>query len=58
MTITLTKKQYELLCECIRYRAADNEMEYNEAVKRGMNTAYYYDIDNRISELKSIIYGN
>ena len=36
----LTKEQYELLCECIRYRAADNSAERQTAVKLKLSTAY------------------
>lgn len=52
----LTKQQYDLLCECIRYRSADNQKERCDAVRDGKFTGWYDDIDNRLSELKAIIY--
>lgn len=52
----LTKKQYELLCECIRYRCADNDKERSEAMAAGKFTAWYDDMSNQLSELKSLIY--
>lgn len=55
-TLYLTKKQYELLCECIRYRIADNQMEKAEATKKGLLTAWYDATAADLEELKTIIY--
>ena len=52
----LTQEQYNLLCECVRYRCADNVMERAEARKRGMFTGWYDDMDKQFAELKTIIY--
>lgn len=52
----LTRRQYELLCECIRYRSADNSRERVEAVARGTSASWYNDVENRINELKRLIY--
>lgn len=53
---SLTKEQYDLLCECIRYRAADNDKERNDATCRGFNSAYYDNLAGRLSELKTLLY--
>lgn len=53
---TLTKEQYELLCECIRYRAADNSSERQTAVKLKLSTAYYDNMAARLNELKKAVY--
>ena len=52
----LTKQQYDLLCECIRYRCADNDQERAAAVSRGMLTGWYDDLGKQLSELKTLIY--
>lgn len=52
----LTKAQYDLLCECIRYRCADNSMEREEALRRHQSTAWYDDMAKQLTELKSLIY--
>lgn len=52
----LTKKQYDLLCECIRYRAADNSKERADAMKHSQFTGWYDDMEKQLSELKSLIY--
>ena len=52
----LTRKQYDLLCECIRYRCADNSKERADAMKHGQFTGWYDDIEKQLSELKSLIY--
>ena len=52
----LTRKQYDLLCECIRYRSADNSKERAEAEQHGQFTAWYDDLAKQLSELKSLIY--
>lgn len=52
----LTRKQYDLLCECIRYRCADNSRERTEAEKRRQFTAWYEDMEERLKELKELIY--
>lgn len=52
----LTKEQYDLLCECIRYRAADNDKERQDAASRGIKSAYYDNLDERLSELKTRLY--
>lgn len=52
----LTKEQYELLCECIRYRAADNSAERQTAVKLKLSTAYYDDMAARLNDLKTAVY--
>lgn len=50
----ITKEQYELLCECIRYRCADNTKERMDAEQRGLSTAYYDTMEKRLKELKAI----
>lgn len=50
----LTKEQYELLCECIRYRIADNEKERATALLKGLSGAWYDIMANRLKELKEI----
>lgn len=52
----LTRKQYDLLCECIRYRCADNSRERTEAESHSQSTAWYDDMANQLQELKSLIY--
>ena len=52
----LTKKQYELLCECIRYRCADNVKERHEAESRRLSTQWYDAKADELNELKDIIY--
>ena len=52
----LTKQQYDLLCECIRYRAADNQKEFADAQSRGHFTAWYYNLMNQLEELKDLLY--
>ena len=52
----LTKGQYELLCECVRYRAADNAKERSTAESRGMFTHWYDELEKELDELKRIIY--
>lgn len=52
----LTRKQYELLCECIRYRSADNSKERAEAESRHQFTAWYDDMAKQLGELKNLIY--
>lgn len=52
----LTKEQYELLCECIRYRKADNDKERADAVSHDIKSAYYDNLDERLHELKCILY--
>lgn len=52
----LTRKQYDLLCECIRYRSADNSKERADAESRHQFTAWYDDMEQQLSELKSLIY--
>lgn len=52
----LTKKQYDLLCECIRYRAADNDKERQDAESRGHFTQWYDAKADELNELKDIIY--
>jgi len=52
----LTKAQYELLCECVRYRAADNAKERSTAESRGMFTHWYDELEKELDELKRIIY--
>lgn len=51
----LTKKQYDLLCECIRYRIADNQSERAEALKKGLLTSWYDATATDLEELKNII---
>lgn len=53
---SLTKEQYELLCECIRYRKADNDKERADAVSHDIKSAYYDSIDERLAELKELFY--
>lgn len=53
---SITREQYDLLCECIRYRSADNSKERADAAQRGQFTAWYDDMEKRLSELKEIIY--
>lgn len=53
---SLTKEQYDLLCECIRYRAADNDKECAEAVKRGIPTRWYDNLSAELDLLKIQIY--
>lgn len=53
---SLTKEQYELLCECIRYRAADNDKERQVAGNRGISTAWYDNYESQLDELKAILY--
>ena len=52
----LTRKQYDLLCECIRYRCADNSRERTEAESHGQSTTWYDDMAKQLQELKSLIY--
>ena len=52
----LTRQQYDLLCECIRYRCADNSKERADAVAHGQFTAWYDELEGQLSELKTIIY--
>lgn len=52
----LTKKQYDLLCECIRYRCADNQFERQEAVKLNLPVSCYDRLDGLLNELKQLIY--
>lgn len=52
----LTKKQYELLCECIRYRSADNMKEKADAMRKGLLTAWYDATATDLEELKTLIY--
>ena len=56
MTITLTPAQHKLLCECIRYRAADNDQERADAARHGLSTAYYDRLKSSLDNLKNIIY--
>lgn len=53
---SVTKEQYDLLCECIRYRCSDNTKERMVAEKRGLSTAYYDKMEMRLNELKEMIY--
>lgn len=53
---TLTKEQYDLLCECIRYRCADNQKERQDAQLHGQFTGWYDDMSKKLEELKSLIY--
>lgn len=53
---SLTPTQYDLLCECIRYRCADNSRERAEAESRHLLTPWYDEMAERLSELKSLIY--
>lgn len=53
---SLTKKQYGLLCECIRYRKADNDKERADAISHGIKSTYYDNIDEGLAELKSLLY--
>ena len=52
----LNKEQYELLCECIRYRAADNSAERETAVKLKLSTSYYDNMAARLNDLKTAVY--
>ena len=52
----LTRKQYDLLCECIRYRAADNSKERADAESRHQFTAWYDDMAKQLAELKELVY--
>ena len=52
----LTMWQQDLLCECIRYRAADNQKERMEAAKRGLSAVYYDTLGEKLEELKQLIY--
>ena len=52
----LTKKQYELLCECIRYRAADNDKERFDAAMHNRETPYFDELDGQLTELKKLLY--
>ena len=52
----LTRKQYDLLCECIRYRSADNSRERSEAEQKGMFTSWYDDLEKQLTELKQLIF--
>jgi len=52
----LTKQQYDLLCECIRYRSADNSKERADALRAGQFTGWYDDMEKQLSELKTLIY--
>ena len=52
----LTRQQYDLLCECIRYRCADNSKERADAEAKGQFTAWYDEQAKQLSELKTIIY--
>lgn len=54
---SITREHYDLLCECIRYRSADNSKERTDAAQRGQFTAWYDDMEKKLSELKGIIYG-
>lgn len=52
----ITKQQYDLLCECIRYRAADNQKECADARSKGHFTQWYDAMATELNELKDIIY--
>ncbi len=51
----LTKEQYELLQECIRYRAADNDAERQTAVQLNLSTKYYDNMAERLNALKTAV---
>lgn len=51
---SITSAQHDLLCECIRYRAADNQKERMDAEERGLSTAYYDAVERRLTQLKNI----
>lgn len=53
---SISAKQYELLCECIRYRAADNHSERNTASGRGLATTWYDNLETQLDELKQLLY--
>jgi len=53
---SLTFAQYDLLCECIRYRSADNMKERAEAERKGMFTSWYDDMQKQLDELKELFY--
>jgi DNA mismatch repair ATPase MutS len=52
--IELTKKQYELLHECVLYRRADNCAERFKAEKKGLKTTWYDDMEKQLEELKQL----
>lgn len=52
----LTNEQYELLCECIRYRAADNQREREYASSKGQFTTWYENLETQLDELKQLFY--
>lgn len=54
--LNLTKKQFELLCECIRYRCSDNQAERESAAKKGLSTTFYDSTADELEELKNIVY--
>lgn len=51
---SITAEQYALLCECIRYRIADNTRERMDAEERGLGLAYYDKMEMRLKQLKNI----
>ena len=51
----LTEKQHELLCECVRYRCADNHKEMADAQRDNKPTKWYEDKDNELQQLKQLI---
>lgn len=51
----LTKEQHELLCECIRYRIADNQAERLRAESKNLSTKFYDEKEKELSELKNLI---
>jgi len=55
-TLTLTVPQYDLLCECIRYRAADNHSERFKAETANRSTAFFDKVEEELDELKTMIY--
>lgn len=52
----LSKKQYELLCECIRYRCADNSREMAEAIHKKLSTKFYEAKSKELEALKKLLY--
>ena len=51
----LTKEQHDLLCECVRYRCADNDAERMKAEENGLSSKFYDSLAERLKELKVLI---
>ncbi len=55
--LDLSKEEYDLLCECIRYRSADNQAEWMAAERKGLSEKPYRELSTKLDNLKKEIYG-